>query len=61
MAEVTRTNLLELVNSKTEEEIGWYLEDTPVKSFIKDVRELAKQNSDKALIQKTITDLQKLL
>lgn len=48
MAEVTRTNLLELVNSKTEEEVGWYLEDIPVKSFIEDVREIAKQIREEA-------------
>jgi len=53
-------NLLDVVE-KSNEEIGYYLEDVSVEQFKNDVLELAKMNTDKQLISEMIKKLQAML
>jgi hypothetical protein len=53
-------NLLDIV-TKSDIEIGYYLEDVTVEQFKNDVLELAKMNTDKQLISELIEKLQTLL
>lgn len=54
-------NPILLAIQKGNEEVNFYLENTPVDEFIKDITDLRSESADQTILKKAISELQSLV